>query len=182
MFERLFNDIWVTINPNDVFEEHWVFEATHQIWEAFRYRRHAAQLFTSCKRSVIENLVRPIIDAADAGNPLGRSPWSDDTPERLAVRYMQREKTAIVAVDQMLHKAGIDQAVIEAEAAAMRSLELSRIAQLLSRAESRRNATLKAIERHRTGLGTQLRKAVEKFETDELEKPQTAETARKLAA
>jgi hypothetical protein len=184
MYERLFHDVEATIGPKDVFENQWVFDATHQIWEAFRFRRIAAQLLTSCKRLVIEDLLKPIIDAADANNPLGRPHWSTDTPERLATRYIQGEEIAIQKVGQMLLGAGINPVMIEAEAFATRSLELQRITQLLAKAELRRNGTLKAIERHRTGLGAQLQETMAQLETDEVGKARAAKagTAPKLAA
>jgi hypothetical protein len=41
------------------------------------------------------------------------------------MRYMQGERIAIQEVNQMLHKAGINQAVIEAEAAATDAISIS---------------------------------------------------------
>jgi|SRR5271170_292329 len=38
-YDALFDDIWATISPNDVFEEVWVADLTNQIWETVRYRR-----------------------------------------------------------------------------------------------------------------------------------------------
>jgi len=52
---------------------------------------------------------------------------------------------------------------------------------MLAKAESRRAATLKAIERHRDGLGATLRRVAQDFETAETRKP-TAMGEQKLAA
>jgi len=180
-YEQLFDDVRTVINPKDVFEEHWVLDATHQIWEAFRFRRLAAQVLTSVMRAVLEKTLRPIIDAEDAREPVPRPAWSPDTAERLAVRYMQRDQVAVEKVNSMLNGADITQGMLEAEAATMRSLDLQRISALLAKAESRRNATLKAIERHREGLGAQLRDAAEKFEMNEFETPRAKSTQKRAA-
>jgi hypothetical protein len=189
-YERLLNDIRGTIHPADIFERCWVTELAHQTCEISRFRRMTVQLLISGKQMALEKVLRHLIHGTDSGRPqaelngdkLLQTPMC--TSERLAMQYMQRDPHAIDAVNEYLRQAALTWEIIEAEAAAMRSLELQRITQLLAKAESRRNATLKAIERHRAGLGAELQEAMAKFETDELDKVRAAKTEAtpKLAA
>lgn len=190
-YELLFKKAWATIEPKDIFEEHWVTDVTQQIWEASRWRRMSVELLISGKQMALERVVRHLIHGTDNERPATELTGMDaairgDTPmctsERLAKEYMQGDRHAIGEVDELLRKAGITWSVIEAEAAAMRSLELQRVTQTLARAESRRNATLKAIERHRAGLGEQLRRDAEDFEENEVKKLRTPPAKPKLVA
>jgi hypothetical protein len=190
-YELLFTDVRATIDPQDMFEKIWVLELTHQIWEIFRFRRMSVELLIGGKQMALERVLRHLIHGIDNKRPATEFGGIDkairgDTPvcksERLAKEYMRGDRHAINEVNEALLEAGLTWDVIEAEAAAMRSIELQRITHLLAKAESRRNATLKAIERHRTGLGEQLRLAAEAFEASELEKLRAAGTAPKLAA
>jgi hypothetical protein len=190
-YKLLFRDVRATIDPKDMFENVWVLELTHQIWETFRFRRMSVELLIGGKQMALERVLRHLIHGTDNERPAPELPGRDevirgDAPvcksERLAKEYMRGGQRTIDEVNEALLKAGFTWDMVEAEAAAMRSPELQRITQLLAKAESRRNATLKAIERHRTGLGEQLRLAAEAFEASELEKLRAAGTAQKLAA
>lgn len=52
----------------------------------------------------------------------------------------------------------------EGQAISSRGLEVQRVNQMLAKAEARRATTLKAIERHRDGLGATLRRVAQDFE------------------
>ena len=190
-YKLLFDSVRATIAPNDIFEEHWVEDVTHQIWEAFRWRRMSVELLISGKQMALERVLRHLIHGIDNGRPPTELMGMDasirgDTPmcksERMAKDYMRRDRDTVGEVNELLRNAGLAWSVIESEAAAMRSLELQRITQSLAKAESRRNMTLKAIERHRDGLGEQLRHAAEEFEAAALAKPQTPPAKPKLVA
>ena len=103
--------------------------------------------------------------------------------QELAAQYVQGNQGVVEEVDEMLRSAGHTSEDIWAEAWAARSTEIQRVMQMLAKAEARRNATLKAIERHRVGLGLQLRHAAAQFETAEIQDVQNnMEINQKLAA
>ena len=100
----------------------------------------------------------------------------------MAHHYVMGEPEVVEEVDALLKRAGLDWTAVQAEATAMRVPELSRINGSLVKAETRRTVTLRAIERHRTGLGALLQTIAEQFEQAELRKSREEPAVAKLAA
>ncbi len=89
----------------------------------------------------------------------------DIEAELLASHCIQKDKAAIDKVQKILEGAGLSWEAVSAEAMSLRMGEFQRLNQMLAKTEARRNSTLKAIERHRVGLGEQLRTIADQFET-----------------
>ncbi len=75
-----------------------------------------------------------------------------------------KEPGAVEEVQRLLEKTGLTWDAIKAEALSLRINDVERINQLIVGAESRRDATLREIERRRAGLGPKLRRAVQQVE------------------
>ena len=129
-------------------------------------------LLSGAEQAALERVLRPLVR--------DESPF-DNRSKGLALEYMQRKKEAVEEVKQILQTAGHNWDVVTAEALSARSGELQRVNQMLAKAESRRAATLRAIERHREGLGATLRRVAQDFEAAEIRKPAAA-NEQKLAA
>jgi hypothetical protein len=188
-FKLLFDSAGAIIAPRDIFEQLWVIDFTHQSFDIFRFRRISVQLLISSQQMALERVLRHLIHGIDVGRPDTELDAGETIrnmalckSERFAREYVRGNKAVVDEVNQVMREAGLTWDVIEAEAAGMRSNELQRITNLLAKAESRRNATLKAIERHRAGLGAQLCQAAEEFAASELDKLRAVGSAQRLAA
>ena len=87
--------------------------------------------------------------------------------EALALKWRIKEPGALKEVQRLLDKAGMPWDAIKAEALSLRISDVERIDRLIVSAESRRDATLREIERHRAALGRKLRAAVQQVEDAE---------------
>lgn len=148
-YDALFDEIWATISPNDVFEKVWVADLTNQIWETVRYRR----------------MMPKVLIAGQLAN------------ERTQRLFHPGRDLEPLVKGELLHPEDWD----EGNAITSHGGKLQRVTQMLAKAETRRAATLKSIERHRDGLGATLRRLAQDFETAETRKS-TAVGERKLAA
>jgi hypothetical protein len=191
-YKALFEMHRTTIDPADIFEQFLIGDLTHQTWECLRWRRLLVALHAGGKQMGLESVLRPLVHGCSDTDRIGVNIFGADPirpldkpelreSETLALGYVKGEREAVDKVETTLRDAGLDWNVVQAEIAALRSSELQRITQLLAKAESRRNATLRAIERHRDGLGATLRRVAQDFETAETRKP-AAVREQKLAA
>ena len=98
---------------------------------------------------------------------------SQDARERkvkdLVQAYTQREPDAVTVVDELLSSAGTSIDILMAEALADELDYVERVDRLATIAESRRNASLREIDRRRPLLAESLRRSVQQIESDELE-------------
>ena len=83
--------------------------------------------------------------------------------------YTQREPDAVTVVDELLSSAGTSIDILMAEALADELDYVERVDRLATIAESRRNASLREIDRRRPLLAESLRRSVQQIESDELE-------------
>ena len=87
--------------------------------------------------------------------------------EELVQEYARREPDAVTLVDELLSDAGVSIDTFMADALAEKLDDIERIDRLTSIAESRRNASLREIERRRAVLGEALRRVVPEIENGE---------------
>jgi hypothetical protein len=87
----------------------------------------------------------------------------------LVQEYVRREPDAVTLVNKLLTDAGASMDGLMADALAEKLDDIERIDRLISLAESRRNASLREIERHRAFLGETLRRSVQEIEDGEFE-------------
>jgi hypothetical protein len=162
------------LQPKDVFERIWVVELASQVWEAARYRKMMASLVSTTERMALERVLTPIV-------PKQQFEF-ESRAVQLSAECVRKDKAAIEEVQQHLKTAGLTWDVVAAEAMAIRMSEFQRLNQMLAKTEARRNSTLKAIERHRTGLGEQLRAIADQFETTKVHEVPNQASPHKLAA
>ena len=108
-----------------------------------------------------------------AGIELNMDQVLDDAKRRkakeLVQEYVRREPDAVTLVDGLLTDAGVSMDGLMADALAKKLDDIERIDRLISIVESRRNASLREIERRRAVLGETLRRSVQEIEDGEFE-------------
>ncbi len=96
--------------------------------------------------------------------------------------YVRREPDAVTLVNELLTDAGMSMDVFMADALAKELDEIERIDRLITIAESRRNASLREIDRRRAVLGETLRRSVQEIEDGEFQEIETTPAKGKNAA
>ncbi len=89
--------------------------------------------------------------------------------KELAQEYARREPGAVTLVHELLAGAGLSMDRFMADALAQKLDDIERIDRLITTAESRRDASLREIERRRAFLGETLRRSVQEIEDGEFE-------------
>jgi hypothetical protein len=102
--------------------------------------------------------------------------------EHLARLHARHEPEAIEQVNSILAYYGLTLHDIMATGLTAKIDEIERIDRLIAIAESRRNASLREIDRHRAVLGEAVRRKVQEVEDAEFEVVETAQMAGKSAA
>jgi hypothetical protein len=100
----------------------------------------------------------------------------------LKQEYARSERSAIALVQELLSGAGMRIDTFMANAVAEKLDDIERIDRLAAIAESRRNASLREIERRRAVLGQALRRSVQEVEDAEFKVIETTQTKEKGAA
>jgi hypothetical protein len=96
--------------------------------------------------------------------------------------YVRREPNAVTLVDELLADAGMSIDALMAGALAEKLDDIERIDRLATIAESRRNASLREIDRRRAVLGETLRRSVQEIEDGEFEEIERYQPKEKSAA
>ena len=114
----------------------------------------------------------------------GHSPRRCAAPqgERARARVRAAQPDAVTLVDELLTGAGMTMDALMAEALAKKLDDIERIDRLTTIAESRRNASLREIDRRRAVLGETLRRSVQEIEDGEFEVIETTPAKGKNAA
>jgi hypothetical protein len=92
-----------------------------------------------------------------------------DKAKELTQEYARREPGAVTLVDEFLAGAGLSMDRFMADALAKKLDDVERIDRLITTAASRRDASLREIERRRAFLGETLRRSVQEIEDGEFE-------------
>jgi hypothetical protein len=165
-YDRLLRDVSDIVTPTDIFEQIWVRDFANRAWETFRCRRLFSELCIVTKQQA---LVRVLGQLLPDGACIGQLGNGTDSPrltkaEDLAWRYSQKEQNAVNEISRLLKLAGLTLEILNAEALSVRSDDFERLNRMITTAEARRNATLREIDRHRKGLGAELRRVIEQTE------------------
>ena len=96
--------------------------------------------------------------------------------------YVRREPDAVTLINELLTDAGVSMDTLMADALAEKLDNIERIDRLTTIAESRRNASLREIDRRRAVLGETLRRSVQEVEDGEFEVIETTPAKGKNAA
>jgi hypothetical protein len=102
--------------------------------------------------------------------------------EELVQEYVRGEPDAVTLIDDLLTRAGVNMDALTADALAEQFDPIEQIERQTTIAESRRNASLREIERHRAVLGAALRQSVQAIENDEFKVIDTRPAKGKNAA
>ena len=89
--------------------------------------------------------------------------------KKLAQKYVRREPDAVTLVDQIVADANVSIDDLLAKDLAERLDDIEQIDRLITIAESRRNTSLREIDRRRAVLGETLRRSVKEFEDAEFQ-------------
>jgi hypothetical protein len=99
-----------------------------------------------------------------------------DKAKELVQDYVRREPNAVSLVDELLSNASMSIDTLTVDALGDEIDYIERIDRLTTIAESRRNASLHEIDRHRATLGEALRRSVQEIEDGEFEVIETTPT------
>jgi hypothetical protein len=102
--------------------------------------------------------------------------------EELVQQYARGEPDAVTLISGLLAGAGVSMDTLVADALAEQLYDIERIDRLTTIAESRRNASLREIDRRRAVLGETLRRRVQEIEDGEFEVIETTPAKGKNAA
>ena len=149
-YDTLLTRIWGTLQPRDVFEQIWARDIVDLVWEIFRLRRMKAQFM---RETAHESLGKVL----DKRHP----PVGEITGFDLAKRCARGERDAHAVANEVLASAGLTMDAVAAHTLVFHMWEFERIDRMTIMAEERRDSMLREIERHRTGFGRRLRRAVD---------------------
>jgi hypothetical protein len=97
--------------------------------------------------------------------------------EYLVKRWARREQSAVAEADQLFRREGMDQDAIAAEAIAARFGIFESIERMIMQTESRRDKTLREIDRRRDGIAQRFREAATQIEDVEFREIPSLEAA-----
>jgi hypothetical protein len=164
-YQAMRDQISTAVVPLDFLEEIWVNDVIDLVWEAQRLRRLKAALLQARMHQSVEKVLTPL---------LGKYGYSE--ARDLARRWVASEKKAIKEVAHHIEQAGLTMEAVKAETLASNLDDFERIDRLIASAEARRDACLREIDRHRSGLGAALRQAADEIEDAEFTEIPPAET------
>ena len=151
VYDTLLARVTGTVNPKDIIEEIWVHDIVDLVWEILRLRRLKVALLSS---SVGRGLHKLYNDRDEYGM------------DSLIARWSAREPAAVKKVEQFLKDHGLTMDAVMAHSFVACLDEIERIDIAISRAEARRNAAQREIERRRSVFGQTLQRAVQQIEHD----------------
>jgi hypothetical protein len=164
-YDQLLARICETLQPSDVLEQIWMRDIVDLAWEAFRLRRLKANLMAAAAHEGMAEVLRPLVDC----------------PEQFAKGWARRSERTVTKVEAALAKAGSSMDAVAARTFSARIGDFERIERMLTAAETRRNATLRELERHRGSFALRLRRTVQAAEDAELAVGAPHASARKEA-
>jgi hypothetical protein len=144
-YEALAGHFRASIKPRDFLEAMWVHEIISYTWESVRYRRAKTSLLRSSEYRGLQEVLTPLLTYGDANE--------------LARKWARRDVESVRSVNETLQKAGRSQEDVNAQTLAVMLEKIERLDALQANVETRRNTTLREIERHRDILASRLRDA-----------------------
>ncbi|HEY1859711.1 MAG TPA: hypothetical protein VGG61_05120 [Gemmataceae bacterium] len=162
------------MRPTDICEEIWVRDFVHHDWDVVRLRRLKASLLTANAYKGLDIVLEPLLTKG-AG--------------KLPEQWARKKPSAVERVDRILASAGLTKDAVLAAAlcGSERGLGsegcitvVERIEHLMAKSESRRDATMHEIERHRATFANKPRRAAQQIVDGEFEEiePPSAEGSR----
>jgi hypothetical protein len=154
LYDDLLIRISTAIKPSDILEDIWVREVLDLVWETFRLRRLKWTLLTATAVEGLTKVLGPLIG------------WGQG--DDLARAWAARKPSAIKRVEEILASAELNMDAVMAQTLSVKLDEIERIDRMIAMAETRRNITLREVDRHRETLSQNLRRAVQDVEDGQL--------------
>jgi hypothetical protein len=150
-YDELLGRISAVVKPTDILEHIWLQEVVDLVWEILRLRRLKANLMAATAHQGLERVLKPLLKESEIfGN----------TPARgLAQAWLAKDPEALKEVDKLLASAGLSVDAVMARTLSVNLDVIERIDRLITIAETRHNAALRELDRHRAVLGQDLRGA-----------------------
>ena len=152
VYDALLARVTGTVNPKDIIEEIWVHDIVDLVWEILRLRRLKVALLSSSVGRGLRKLYH------DRGEIF--------VTDSLITKWSAREPAAVKKVEQFLKDHGLTMDAVMAHSFVACLDEIERIDIAISRAEARRNAAQREIERRRSVFGQTLQRTVQQIEHD----------------
>ena len=152
VYDTLLARVTGNVNPKDIIEEIWVHDIVDLVWEILRLRRLKVALLSSSVGRGLRKLYK------DRDVHLGI--------DSLIAEWSAREPAAVKEVEKFLKDHGLTMDAVMAHSFVACLDEIERIDIAVSRAEARRNAAQREIERRRSVFGQTLQRAVQQIEHD----------------
>ena len=168
-YNELLARITAAVKPADILEEIWVSDVVNLSWDVTRWRRLQQHLITASTHLGVQAVIAPM------RHEIGESLW-------LAEGWATGSAESINKVKEFLASANLSIDAVMALTLAAKITEIERIDRLAMNAETRRNAALHEIERHRTTFGQALRSATDEVVDAEFESVEAPQIANKKAA
>jgi hypothetical protein len=166
-YGELLNRISAAVKPMDILEEIWVRDIVDLVWEALRWRRLKSNLLAASTHAGLEKVLEPLCGYIEA--------------DRLAKSWARNEAAGRKKVKQLLASAGLSTDAVMAQTLSLKINDIERIDRMVMAAETRRDATLREIERHRATLAQALRRETEQVEEAEFEEVDAPKLAANLS-
>jgi hypothetical protein len=150
IYDQLLREISTAVMPADVLEDIWVRDVVDLTIEVLRLRRFTANLMKANAYKGLSETLAPLVGRSHA--------------ETLAEGWAARKSDVVEEVNKTLTSAGLTTDSILAQTFSLKVNDIERMQHLMALAETRRNATLREIDRHRQTLGQKLRRAAQQLE------------------
>jgi len=148
------------------------------------HKAHAERLATECARNDprVVNKLNSVLDGFGLDSETILDEARADKAKELVQDYVRREPNAVTLVDELLSNACISIDTLTIDALGENFDHIERIDRLTTIAESRRNASLHEIDRHRATLGGALRRSMQEVEDAAFKEIETTPAKGKNAA
>jgi hypothetical protein len=143
-YEALQTRVTNSVKPKDVIEEIWVDDIVHLTWEILRLRRIKAAFLTAVQLEGMEAVLRQVLREGPSA------------AGALAKQWAARDADAIKEVDDLLSANGLSMNDAVARGLAARISPFERMDAVMSNLETRRNTTLREIQRYRASSASAL--------------------------
>jgi hypothetical protein len=149
-YYELLRETSTAVAPTDIIVEILVRDVADLTFEVFRLRRLKANLINATAYKGLAETLAPLV---------GRS-----RAETLAEGWAARKSDVVEEVNKILGSAGLSIDHVLAQTFSVKLDDIERLEHLIALAETRRNATLREIERHQQALAQKLTRAAQEIE------------------
>jgi hypothetical protein len=167
-YDELLTKASCAVKPRDIIEDMWVRDVVVLEWEARRFRRLITKLVNDAVKKEVHRLLDEELREDQDGNTEAIEDSSSEpvwtAADELFEKWTLRDDRAIKEVEKLLASRGKTMDGIVAEVLLDNLDEIERIDLLIMTFESRRNAVLREVDRHRAAFGQDLRRAADQVE------------------